>query len=109
MLEKILKYDLKTVTKPDDVRRVMERLKAKGQKDAYWQAFRWCCELQGREAGEPLERDFEIVLVAYEELLTVTTGGPKQAGPVKSSAGSPLSNAWKIGRPEKPKPSASRY
>ena len=70
MLESILKYDLKTLTVPADVRRVMDRLKERGEEDAYWQAFRWCCELQGRQPDDPLERDFEIVLIAYEELLT---------------------------------------
>lgn len=71
MLEKILKYDLKSIQNPDDVRRVMDRLKAKGHEQAYWEAFRWCCELQGKSFDDPLERDFGLVLGAYEELLTV--------------------------------------
>jgi hypothetical protein len=74
MLEKILGYDLKSIQNPDDVRRVMDRLKAKGHDDSYWEAFRWCCELQGKSIDDPLERDFEIVLGAYEELLTIKNG-----------------------------------
>jgi hypothetical protein len=79
MLEDILKYDLKTVEDPADVRRVMGRLKASGYEAAYWEAFKWCCDLQGKNFEDPLEQDFAQVLAAYEELLTAKNGKTTKA------------------------------
>ena len=70
MLEKLLGYDLQKVTDPKLLQSVMEKLRGAGHETEYWEAFKWYCALSGRSMTDPLERDFEEVLTAYEQLLT---------------------------------------
>jgi hypothetical protein len=63
-----------TYTDVKDLRQVMVNAKRAKREDVYWEAFRRVCELEGMNHADPLERDFNATLTAYEELLSEKTG-----------------------------------
>jgi hypothetical protein len=61
-------------TDPSELRILMANAKRLGN-DAVWrEAFRRICTLEGLNYEDPLHRDFEAMLTAYEELLAIKNG-----------------------------------
>jgi len=57
-----------------DLRQIMINAKRAKRDDVYWESFRRVCELEGTNHNDPLERDFYVMLTAYEELLSEKNG-----------------------------------
>lgn len=66
--------DLNSMTDPDKVRGIMNSAERLGRSDVYWMAFNRLCQLEGIDENDPLTRDFQATLRAYEELLTRKNG-----------------------------------
>ncbi len=61
---------IQRLTKPDDIKAVMKNAKNQNNEDAYWAAFEQLCKVQGLSYPIELEKDFHMMLAAYEALLS---------------------------------------
>ena len=62
---------ISSYTDPKQLETLMKNAKQQGREDVYLEALRRRCELVGLNYDDPLERDFQSMLTAYEELLSV--------------------------------------
>lgn len=67
------------MTKPDELRSLMQNAERAKRDDVYWAAFKQLCVIEGRNLTDELEKDFAEVLAAYENLLTIKNGKRTQA------------------------------
>jgi hypothetical protein len=66
------------MTKPDELRSLMQNAERAKRDDVYWAAFKQLCSIEGRNLTDELEKDFSEVLAAYESLLTIKNGKKTQ-------------------------------
>ena len=67
------------LTDPVKLRNLMKNALARGRRDVHDKALRQLVSLEGMVFDDPLERDFYVVLNAYEELLTKRNGRKTKA------------------------------